>query len=169
MTTSSILRRCRMLLWMACFLVAGQLGLTPEVHGQPSENAIAIVVHSDVAADDLSFAQLRKIFMGDQQFWSDRKRITLLVRAPEAYERDAVLKHIYEMSEGQFRQYWIAKIFRSEVTSGPKIVYSTEMAHELVRALPGSITFMRATDVGDGMKVLRIDGKAPADPGYPLR
>lgn len=149
--------------------MAGELSHAADVHGQASQRAIAIVVHPDVDADELSFSQLRKIFMGDQQFWGDRKRITLLVRAPDAYERDTVLEHIYEMSEGQFRQYWIAKIFRSEVTSGPKIVYSTEMAHDLVRSLPGSITFMAASDVEDGMKVLRIDGKAPTDPGYPLR
>ncbi len=169
MMMPSIRRHGRNFLCVVGLLIVGQFGIVPMAHSQTSQRSIAIVVHSGVDADNLTFSQLRKIFMGDQQFWSDRKRITLLVRAPEAYERDAVLKHIYEMNEGQFRQYWIAKIFRSEVTSGPKIVYSTEMAHELVRALPGSITFMRAADVGAGMKVLRIDGKAPTDPGYPLR
>lgn len=133
--------------------------------GQP----VAIVVHPDVNVENLSFTQLRRIFLGEQQSWSDRERITLLVRAPEAYERDVVLRHIYEMSEGQFRQYWIAKIFRSEMTSGPKIVYSTEMARDLVSALPGSITFIPASGAGEGVKVLRIDGKLPGERGYPLQ
>lgn len=132
-------------------------------------DAIAIVVHPNVPVEDLSFSQLRRIFLGDQQFWPNQERITLLMRAPDAYERNVVLKQIYEMTEGQFRQYWIAKIFRSEIASGPKIVYSTEMAFELVTALPGSITFVRAEDVQPGGKVLRIDGRLPAQSGYPLK
>jgi len=137
--------------------------------GQRGE-AVAIVVNPSANVSELSFAQLRKIFLGEQQYWPDRERITLLVRAPEAYERDVVLRRIYEMNEAQFRQYWIAKIFRSEVTSGPKIVYSSEMTRELVAALPGSIAFMRANDAsGDNVKVLRIDGKLPGDRGYPLQ
>lgn len=130
--------------------------------------SIAIVVHPGVPAANLSFAQVRKIFLGEQQFWSNRQRITLLMRAPDALERDVILEQIYEMSEGQFTQYWIAKIFRSEVTAGPKIVYSTEMAYDLVTALPGSITFVRARDVRDDVKVLRIDGKLPGEQNYPL-
>ena len=133
-----------------------------------AQGQVAIVAHLDVPVDNLSFTQVRKIFRGEQQFWSNRQRITLLMRAPDAHERDVVLERIYEMTEGQFRQYWIAKIFRSEVASGPKIVYSTEMAHELVTALPGSISFVLASELQDGVKVLRIDGKKPGDPDYPL-
>lgn len=138
-----------------------------EAQNAPSEQ-VAIVVHPDVPAQDLSFAQVRKIFLGDQQFWPNRERIALLMRAPDALERDIVLKRIYEMTEGQFRQYWIAKIFRSEVTSGPKIVYSTEMAFDLVGAVPGSITFVRSDELRANAKVLRIDGKLPGERGYPL-
>ena len=153
---------------VALLLGSLALGAVPPAAAQP-EDPVAIVVHPDVQVDDLPFAQLRQIFLGEQQFWPDNRKITLLVRAPEAYERDVVLRRIYEMSEGQFRQYWIAKIFRSEVSSGPKIVYSTEMARELVTALGGSITFMRARDAGPDVRVLSIDGKCPGEAGYPLQ
>jgi ABC-type phosphate transport system substrate-binding protein len=156
---------------LAAWLVGGLVTAFPnEGRAQSSgREAIAIIVHPDVPVDGLPFAQLRRIFRGEQQFWPGNKRITLLVRAPQAYERDVVLQEVYEMSESQFRQYWIAKIFRSEVTSGPKIVYSKDMAHELVTALPGSITFVPVADVGANEKVLRIDGKLPGESGYPLQ
>lgn len=141
------------------------LGSAGSASGQ---NSVAIVTHPDVPVDNLSFAQVRKIFRGEQQFWANRQRITLLMRAPEAQERQVVLDRIYEMTEGQFRQYWIAKIFRSEVPSGPKIVYSTEMAHDLLGALPGSISFVLSSDIRDGVKVLQIDGKLPGESDYPL-
>jgi ABC-type phosphate transport system substrate-binding protein len=130
---------------------------------------IAIVVHKGTGIEDLSLDELRSIFLADQQFWSDRTRITLLVRAPQSDERDFVLNRIYQMTEPQFRQYWIAKMFRSEVPRGPKIVFSTDMTVELVVAIPGSISFMRADEVSDTIQVVRIDGKLPSDAGYPLK
>ena len=130
---------------------------------------IAIVVHNTTAVGDLSLDELRSIFLADQQFWPDRTRIILLVRAPQSDERDFVLNRIYQMTEAQFRQYWIAKMFRSEVPRGPKIVFSTDMTVELVVAIPGSISFVRADDVTDDVRVVRIDGKLPSDVGYPLK
>ena len=134
-----------------------------------ASSAIAIVVHKDTDVDNLSLYQLRRIFLADQQFWQNRKRIVLLVRAPQSDERDFVLNRIYQMSEAQFRQYWIGKMFRSEVPRGPKIVFSTDMTLELVIAIPGSISFMRADDVSDDVTLVRIDGKLPSEVGYPLQ
>jgi ABC-type phosphate transport system substrate-binding protein len=138
-------------------------------HAQAGNRAVAIVAHRDAPVDNLSFAQLRSIFLGDQQFWPDRSRITLLVRAPVAAERELVLSRIYRMNEAQFRQYWIAKMFRAEVPAGPKIVYTSDMTRELVSAIPGAISFMPASEVTADLKVIRIDGLAPGDAGYPLR
>lgn len=134
-----------------------------------TSGAIAIVTHPDTRVDDVTFLELRKIFLGEQQFWSDRTRVILLVRAPVAYERDVVLNRIYQMREAQFRQYWVAKVFRAEVSSGPKIVYSTDMARQLLAALPGAVAFVAARDVSPEMKVLRINGKLPGDSDYPLQ
>ena len=70
--------------------------------------------------DNLTFAELRRIMIGDRQFWTSNLRVTLLVRSPGTRERDVVLKKIYKMSEAQFRQYWIAKVFRAEAPAGQK-------------------------------------------------
>ncbi len=80
-----------------------------------------------------------------------------------------MLKVIYGMNEAEFRQYWISKMFRAEVATGPKVVYSNEMATELVNALPGSVAFVDSTQVPKGLKVLKIDGKLPGQAGYPLK
>ena len=129
---------------------------------------VAIVVRPDVPVDNLSFAELRRLMLGDRQFWTSNLRVTLLVRAPGAREREVVLKNIYQMSEAQFRQYWIAKVFRAEAASGPRIVYSNEMAAELASAIPGAVAFVDAGQVPSGLKVLRINGLLPNQPGYPL-
>jgi hypothetical protein len=130
---------------------------------------IAIGVRPDVPVDNLSFAELRRVLLGDRQFWSSNVRVTLLVRAPGAREREVVLKTIYQMSEAQFRQYWIAKVFRAEAASGPRIVYSNEMAAELALAIPGGVAFVEASQAPKGLKVLKINGLLPGERGYPLR
>jgi hypothetical protein len=157
---------CRVIysLMGAIGLSVGPPGLRAQQHAP-----IAIVVNPSTEISDISFTRLRKIFLGEEQFWEGKQRITLLVRAPVAREREVVLKQIYDMSEAQFRQYWIAKLFRAEVSAGPKIVYSTDMAKQLVIALPGAVAFLPAAEVGTNVRILKIDGKLPGEPGYKLQ
>jgi ABC-type phosphate transport system substrate-binding protein len=136
---------------------------------QPAARDVAVVVHPDVAVDSLTLAELRRITLGDREFWPGSARITRLIRAPVSHERDVVLKTVCQMTEAQFRQHWIAKVFRADTAVAPKIVYSTEMAIDLVNRMPGAITFIDASDVSSRMKVLRIDGRLPGESGYPLR
>lgn len=130
---------------------------------------IAVVVHPDTPVSDLSLAEVRKVLLGDRQYWNSKLPVVLLIRAPVARERDVVLRVIYQMTETQFKQFWVAKIFRAEAATPPKIVYSNDMQYELVAAIPGAIAFVDAHNVRPGLKVLRVDGHLPGDRDYPLR
>ena len=133
------------------------------------QNDIAAVVRSDVPVDNLSFADFRRVLLGERQFWSSNLKVTLLMRAPGARERDVLLRSVYQMSEAQFRQYWIAKVFRAEASSGPRIVYSNEMALELALAVPGALACIDSMQIPKGLKTLKISGTLPGDKAYPLR
>jgi len=130
---------------------------------------IALVANPDTPVSNLTLSEVRKVLLGDRQYWSTNVPVVLLIRAPVARERNVVLKIIYQMSESQFKQYWIAKIFRAESASAPKVVYSNDMAYELVTAMPGAIAFIDAREVHPGAKVIRVDGHLPGEAGYPLR
>ena len=143
--------------------------LIPPLAAQRHEVDVAVVVHPDTPISNLNLAEVRKVFLGDRQYWSTNIPVVLLIRAPVARERDVVLKIIYQMSESQFKQYWIAKIFRAEAATAPKVVYSNDMANQLVTAIPGAIAFIDSKDVKPGAKVVRVDGRLPGEPGYPLR
>jgi ABC-type phosphate transport system substrate-binding protein len=133
------------------------------------EGDLAVMVNSDTPVTDLSFAEVRNVFLGQRQYWNSKLPVVLLMRAPVARERDIVLKVIYQMSEEEYTQYWVAKVFRAEVTSPPKNVYSNDMQYELVAAIPGAIAVVDARNVRPGVKVVRVDGKLPGEKGYPLR
>jgi len=135
---------------------------------QSKTGDLAIVVHPSTPVTELTFAELRQVFLGERQYWNANVPVVLLIRAPTSAERSAVLDVIYQMREPQFKQYWIAKIFRAEMTSAPKIVYSNESANQLVSSIPGTIAFMAAGDVKASVKVLKIDGHLPGESAYRL-
>jgi hypothetical protein len=135
----------------------------------PRTSSIAVVVNPDTPVTDLSLDEVRKIFLGDRQYWSAKLPVVLLMRAPVARERDVALRVVYQMSEAQFKRYWIAKIFRAESATPPKTYYSNDMASELTATIPGAIAIMDAAELPRGVKVLRIDGHLPTDSDYPLK
>jgi ABC-type phosphate transport system substrate-binding protein len=144
------------------------LPMLPGVVPAAVASDVAVVVQPNLPVDDLTFAELRKILMGERQFWPSNVRVTLLIRAPAAHERDVVIKTILQMTEAQFRQYWISKVFRAESATSPKTVDTNEIAASLVSNIPGSIAFIESTQVPKNLKVLRIDGRLPGEKGYPF-
>ena len=150
-------------------IACGLLAAAPLPAASQTTGDIAVVVNADVPIDNLSLADLRHILLGDREFWPSGARVTLLIRAPIARERDAAVKDVCQMTEAQFRQHWIGKVFRADAASGPKIVYTAEMAMDQASRLAGAITFVQAPVTTKGLKVVKIDGKAPGQAGYKLK
>ena len=53
---------------------------------------IAVVVHPDTPVTDLSLSEVRKVFLGERQYWNSKLPVVLMIRAPVARERDIVLR-----------------------------------------------------------------------------
>jgi hypothetical protein len=60
-------------------------------------------------------------------------------------------------------------VFRADVTSGPKIVYSSDATVEQVGRTPGAIGLVTAPVTSKSVKVLKIDGRSPGQSGYKLK
>jgi hypothetical protein len=72
------------------------------------------------------------------------------------------------MSESEYKQYWIAQVFRGEAQAEPVALFSNGMQKEAIGALPGAIALVMVGDVKTGMKVIKVDGLMPGATGYPL-
>lgn len=136
--------------------------------GQSLPSEIAIVVHPDVPADNLTLADLRLVLLGDRVEWREGLRIVILLRAPVAAERDAAMR-VCDMTEAQFRQHWISKVFRGQVPNGPKVTYSMDSTLETVSSTAGAIALVQGPVTSKSVKILKIDGKLPGQAGYPVR
>lgn len=150
---------------LVALLLAVLLGAAAPAADRP----VAVIVHPEVPIRNLSFAEVRKIFLGDRQFWTPDVRIALLVPGWRAAERRVLLERIYEKDEVRYRHYWIAKVFTTEAVGAPKAVSSPAITARLVREIPGAVALIDASQVPPGVRVLSIDGKQPGESGYPLR
>ncbi|MGA2741682.1 MAG: hypothetical protein ABSG65_30125 [Bryobacteraceae bacterium] len=129
---------------------------------------IAVVVNKANPVDNVTKAQLRKMLLGEQGKWSDGKKVSALLRS-SGPEREVVLHYVCGMSGLEFEQYFVHANFSGETGAMPKSLASGIVIRQLVASVPGSIGFMRMSDVTDSVKVVKLDGVAPGDPAYKLK
>ena len=59
-------------------------------------------------------------------------------------------------------------IFSGEAGDAPKTLASTNGVLRFVFNVPGAIGYVRASEVDPSVKMLRVDGRLPGEPGYRL-
>jgi phosphate transport system substrate-binding protein len=151
-----------MLLVAACALLAQQ-------NQTEASTDVAVIVNPSNPVDSISFLELRKMFAGERQSWTGGLPVFVLVRAPQARERDVLLNQVLRMNESEYKQYWIKKLYSGEALREPLALQSNGMQLEAVRAEKGGIALIKMADVRQGVKVLKIDGHLPGTEGYPLK
>jgi len=162
-----MLRSTALCLVLALLAPASPHGALPAA-AAAHEVQFAVIVHPSTPVEDVTLAQLRRLFLGQQQFWSGGGRVVLFVHPAGTAEGDAVLRHLYQMTAAEYKRYWIAKTFRDDIASGPKIVSSNAMARRLTASVPGAIAVIAAADADSTVKVLSIDRQLPGVGDYPL-
>lgn len=134
-----------------------------------STSDIAVVVHPQNTLSDIKLNTLRKVVLGELSQWGNHQTITLVLRSAGTREQDALLQKVVQMSASQFREHWVAKVFRGEATLEPLTVPSSGLASEFVATHPGGIAFIQGRDVRKDLKVLKVEGLNPGADNYPLR
>ena len=157
--------RIRVVLLALAWLIGFPPSRTAQAARAVPNQSLAIVVNRSNPIDNLSTAELRKIFLGERSHWPSGHRIAvaMLEYGPE---REAVLRQIYRMSEGGYRNHFIKGIFRGEVPVSPRTLASPVLIRKFIFNAPGAIGYLRSSDVDETVKVLRIDGHLPDDRDY---
>ena len=134
-----------------------------------SNEPLVIVVNRSNPVDDLSFAELRRIFLGNRSHWANGRRITLVMREPGEPERTTILRDVCGMTEDQLKNHFLHGLFTGEILVSPKILASPTGVRKFIFNVPGAIGYLRIGDVDPTVKVVRIDELLPEDKGYKLR
>jgi ABC-type phosphate transport system substrate-binding protein len=126
----------------------------------------AIIVNPANGVDNLTLDQLKRVFLGQSATLPNGKPAELAFFTPE---RATFSKSVLGLPDAAVKQRWIGIVFRGESTSQPQDLAQPEQVRKFVAEHPNGVAFVRVADADASVKVLRIDGKKPADAGYAVR
>jgi ABC-type phosphate transport system substrate-binding protein len=129
---------------------------------------LVIVVNRSNPADNLTYSELRNIFLGSRSHWPNGRRITLVMRDPGEPERNVILRDVCNMTEDQMKTHFIHGLFTGEILVSPKVLSTPFGVRRFIFNVPGAIGYLRLRDVDDSVKVLRVDDLLPDDKRYKL-
>ena len=120
---------------------------------------MAVVVSKENAVDNMSSAQLGKMFRAETKKWTDGKFIVLVFHRASPGE-SLTLQHLNKMSAAQL-QAWT-----TEHRDSLKLVDSDQQVLSVVETTPGAVGFVDVRSVNDRVKIVHVDGKLPMEDGY---
>ena len=130
---------------------------------------LAIIVAKTSPLDSVTTAELQKYFKAEKTKMPDGTKIVLVMQALGQPAHDAALQLIYKMSETEYNDYFVGQVFTGAVASAPKSFPTAAAVISYVAANSGAMSYVRASDANDTVKVLKIDGKAPGEADYSLK
>jgi ABC-type phosphate transport system substrate-binding protein len=155
--------------YLIAFAIPALVALVSTTTAAEQELEVAVIVNPENPVTSISSADLRRVFVGDKQSWSSTLPVFAVVRAPEARERHVLLTQVLKMTEPEYKQYWLRRVYSGESPQEPMAVYSNGMQLEAVRVKKGGIALISVQDVRAGVKIIKVDGYVPGTPGYPFR
>ena len=129
---------------------------------------LALVSNKDLDLKNIPLADLAKICKGQTSHWPDGKLVTLVTREATTPEMKIALQKIYSMSAEDFNA--LVATANHGRTDRPAIVVidSDEMLVKKVASTPGALGLVDVYSITGTINVVRIGGKLPLEPGYPL-
>lgn len=151
------------------FLVHGALLLAFAITARPTpslagKDALAVVVAKDFPVDNVTFGDLKRVYMGNPAVIGGTKLVPFTYPR-ESSERVAFDQSVLGMDPDEVGRYWIDRKIRGQ-SGPPKSVESAAVVMKILSKVDGSIGYVRRSATNQTVKILRIDGKLPGDAGY---
>jgi hypothetical protein len=160
----------RVCTWLAFGIGALSLLLLPsaERSARASDRALlAVVVAKSSAIQDLSLAELRRIFTNEGDSDRSGQRYVPFNHPPHTTDRAGFDQVVLGMSADDVSQFWIDRKIRG-LPGPPRSIDSLSLLLRLLARLPGGIGYARPAQLTNDVRAIRINGKLPNEAGYPL-
>jgi len=152
---------------VGCAAIASLLILAPlPAEADAGAELLAIVSSKQGGVSDLSLYQLKRLFLGDNVQAGGHELIALN-RDAKGFERTGFDRTVLGMSPEAAARYWIDRRIRGQ-SGAPKAVEPAAVIQRVVARLPRAVGYVRLRDVSPEVQVVKIDGRKPGDPGYPV-
>ena len=147
-----------------CFLFFLLLGWTTLAQGKD----LALISNKSNEVVAVTMPELVKVCKGQVSRWPDGKPVSFITRDPTAPEMRLLLEKVYGMSKDEVKAT-IASANHSRANHPAIVVVDTDEAVvKKVESLPGAVGLVDVYSISGAVTVLKVGGKLPLEPGYPL-
>ena len=123
---------------------------------------LVFVVNRKNPVETLSLADLRMMLLGERSHWPNGARVTVVMRDPNQSERDAIIRLVCRMDEREYTRTVLRAVFTAELQSAPKLLGTPTGVIRFVYNVPGAIGYVRASQVDDTIKTVRLSDATPS-------
>jgi len=116
-----------------------------------------VIVHPHVAVNQLSLAELRRIYRKEKSEWPGGQSIVPFDHAGSSDVRKAFCRKVLGATVSEVQNLWINKRMTAGIT-GPRAFKSATLVKRFVANTPGGIGYIAPDEVDDTVKVVAIDG-----------
>lgn len=136
---------------LLCTLAWSAAGEVRPAWSSPEE--IAVIAHPDVPADELSQSELRALFTLTRTYWPDGSRAVPFNYPPHSATRVEFDRGVLGMDPDQVARFWLERRIRGQAAS-IRSAGNPALLVKVVTRLPGSVTYVPASAVAEGVKVV---------------
>ena len=129
---------------------------------------MALVANKANTVTAVSLGDLTKICKGQTNRWADGKPVTVVLRDPASADMRLVLEKVYGLPKDEVSAL-ISTANHGRVNHPAIVITSSdEDLVKRVESTPGAVGLVDVYSITGGVTVLRVGGKLPLEPGYPL-
>jgi hypothetical protein len=164
----------RIILLHAVFTVGLAVAMMALLHQSvmARDDVMVVVVNEDRAEDSLTRKELIRLYNGENRFWQDRSRVQIILPPNSSAEEVERFYEYLGTSRFQLRKEWAGKVFQGKVSHMPVEPRSWAGALEQLLRKENAIAVIPQAAFrefsGKGVRVMKLEGKAPGEDGYPL-
>ena len=129
---------------------------------------MAVVLNKSNNAETLTLAELTKICKGQVSRWPDGRPVTFFTRDPALPEMKILLEKVYATSGSEVQALITAANHGRANHPAIIVVDSDQAVVKKVESTPGAVGMVDVYSISGGVKVSKVGGKLPLEPGYIL-
>jgi hypothetical protein len=133
-----------------------------------SAKDVALISNKGNDMPAMNMADVVKVCKGQMGHWPDGKPVTLVMRSPGTTDLKVVEEKIYGVSSDEVRQ--VISTANHNRADRPAIIVANndeDVIHK-VESVPGAVGLVDVYSITGAVKVVKIGGKLPLEPGYAL-
>lgn len=121
------------------------------------EISLATIANEKGAPDAMSYAELKKVFRGEKQWWADGTKIVVAFMKTSTPSGAATAKKLLGMSGDELNKYWLSLVFQGKAKA-PAFFNTEKELIDFVNQNKGAIGILDRNLAG-ASRVLTVDSK----------